>query len=114
MFSRASVILFTGAGGVWQTPPADTRPPRMATAADGTHPTGMHSCYRPQQSCGKGNIFTPVCHSVHGGGLPGRTPLPERTPPPLPGRTPPPGPDTPPPREADCSIRSTSGRYASY
>ena len=28
-------------------PKADTPPPRqMATAADGTHPTGMHSCYR--------------------------------------------------------------------
>ena len=29
-----------------QTPPwqADNPPPQMATAADGTHPTGMHSC----------------------------------------------------------------------
>ena len=28
-----------------QTPPgADTRPEHMATAADGTHPNGMHSC----------------------------------------------------------------------
>ena len=32
--------------------------------------------YRPQRSCGQGNIFTPVCHSVHrgvpglGGGIP--------------------------------------------
>ena len=25
-------------------------------------------CYRPQRSCGQGNIFTPVYHSVHGGG----------------------------------------------
>ena len=24
--------------------------------------------YRPQRSCGQGNNFTPVCHSVHGGG----------------------------------------------
>ena len=24
--------------------------------------------YRPERSCGQGNIFTPVCHSVHGGG----------------------------------------------
>ena len=40
-------------GGVhpsMQTPPRQTHPPRaetsthMATAADGTHPTGMHSC----------------------------------------------------------------------
>ena len=73
MFSQASVILFTGGGGgcgrhpPGQTPPRqtppwadttqtdtplgrhtlpsvcwDTCPP--ATAADGTHPTGMHSC----------------------------------------------------------------------
>ena len=26
--------------------------------------------YRPQRSCGQGNIFTPVSHSVHRGGLP--------------------------------------------
>ena len=26
-------------------------------------------CYRPQRSCGQGNIFTPVCHSVHRGGM---------------------------------------------
>ena len=26
--------------------------------------------YWPQRSCGQGNIFTPVCHSVHRGGLP--------------------------------------------
>ena len=35
--------------------------------AGGTHPTGMLSCYRPQRSCGQGNIFAPVCHSVHRG-----------------------------------------------
>ena len=46
MFSQASVILFTGGGGgvsqhaLCQTPPHPT-----ATAADGTHPTGMHSCF---------------------------------------------------------------------
>ena len=50
MFSQASVILFTGER-LWQTHPllADTplpvgRHPPTATAADGTHPTGMHSC----------------------------------------------------------------------
>ena len=26
--------------------------------------------YRPQWSCGQGYIFTPICHSVHRGGLP--------------------------------------------
>ena len=65
MFSQASVILFTERG--WQTPPpradtplavtpltdtplADTPAPtpEMATAADGTHPTGMHSCFNLQ------------------------------------------------------------------
>ena len=121
--------------------------------------------YRPQRSCGQGNVFTGVCLSTRGGGClpqcmlgyqttppgPGRPPdqadtpqtrqTPPRTrqtPPRAPGRHPPgpgrhpPGPrhplgpgrpppdqaDTPrpgrPPREADCSIRSTSGRYASY
>ena len=95
MFSQASVILYTGGGGVWQTPPGrhpsgrhppgqtspgrrpprqtrplsrhppqvdtllpsacwdthplpsawwDIPPPPVATAADVTHPTGMHSC----------------------------------------------------------------------
>ena len=84
--------------------------------------------YRPQRSCGQGNIFTPVCHSVHRGGVclsacwdatprsrhhpPGLCTLPSRlrTPP---RTTYPPGLRTPP-RAADSSIRSTSGRYASY
>ena len=103
----------------------------------GMHPTGMLSCYRPQRSCGQGNIFTPVCHYVHReGGLPqcmlGYHPPREQTPPgadypsgaDTPGsrhppdqtpreQTPPPR-DQTPPREADSSIWSTSGRYASY
>ena len=73
--------------------------------------------YRPKRSFGQGNIFTPVCHSVHsGGGVPDQvhpprpgTPLPPGTrytpPPPGPGSPPwdqvhpsPPGPGTPPPR----------------
>ena len=109
-----------------------------------------YTFYRPQRSCGQGNIFTPVCHSVHRGGLPqcmlgyqppwDQTPPGPGRPPPRPGRPPPrpgrphsgpgrhpPGPDLPswtrqtppdqadPPRDqADSSIRSTSGRYASY
>ena len=44
MFSQASVVLFMGVCGRhplgWHPPPQQT-----ATAADGTHPTGMHSCY---------------------------------------------------------------------
>ena len=53
-----------------------------------THPTGMHSCYQLQQSCGQGNVFTAVCDSVHRGRcLPrrppqeGGTPLTRRHPP---------------------------------
>ena len=109
----------------------------------GVHPPPLpwtefltHTCYRPQRSCGQGNIFTCVCHSfcsqggrgsasVHAGIPPPRirqTP-PEQTPPPhspLTRQTPPPDQaDSPPeqaqqtpPREADFSIRSMSGRWA--
>ena len=85
---------------------------------------------RSQRSCGQGNFFTGVCLSTGGGegvclsacwdAIP--TPTGWRTPPmenPPGGRTPPDGEPPPqmenhPPREADSSIRSTSGRYASY
>ena len=50
--------------------------------------TGEHGNYRPQRSCGQGNIFTPVCHSVHGRGVCQGEP-PRQGNPPLPGRTPP-------------------------
>ena len=83
---------------------------------------------------GQGNIFTSVCLSTGGEYLPqcmlGYTPPgadlpPEQTPwEQTPRQQTPPGADTPqeqtppweqtPPREADSSIRSTSGRYASY
>ena len=55
-YTCLSVILFTGGMSVGQTPPppgqtpwADTpldiqTPQQTATAADGTHPTGMYSC----------------------------------------------------------------------
>ena len=61
--------------------------------------------YRPQRSCGQGYVFTRVCDSVHGGGgsasvhagiPPGKETPPGRRHPPLP------------------TIRSMSGRYASY
>ena len=50
------------------TPWADTHSPVQCMLGygqqvGGTHPTGIHSCYRPRRSCGQGNIFTPVCHS---------------------------------------------------
>ena len=44
MFLHLSVILFTG-GCVWADTPYLDTPPETATAADGTHPTGMHSCW---------------------------------------------------------------------
>ena len=38
-------------------------------------PAVCNNIYRPQRSCGQGNLFTRVCHSVHrGGGLARRTP----------------------------------------
>ena len=67
MFLQVSVILFTeegvpGLGGIcsWGGPGPGVsasggvsapggawwRPPRTATAAGSTHPTGMHSCYK--------------------------------------------------------------------
>ena len=52
----------------------------------------LTSFSRPQRSCGQGNIFTPVCHSVHGGGACLRQNPPEQTPPP---RANTPGSDTP-------------------
>ena len=96
---------------------------------------GQDLFYQLQQSCGQGNIFTPVCHSVHGGGLclnacwdtnpPDQAPAPRNrhpqgadTPPPgtpqtrHPRTRHPPRPGTP--QEADSSIWSTSGQYASY
>ena len=109
----------------------------------------LHTSYRPQRSCGQGNVFTGVClstggrvsASVHAGmadpprpgthhppgadppgpGRPpgtGRPPQNRQTPPPTPSeQADPPGTSRHPPphpREADSSIRSTSGRYASY
>ena len=44
-YVHLSVILTTRGGRVWQTPRVDTPSPRQTAApADGTHPTGMHSC----------------------------------------------------------------------
>ena len=56
MFSQVSLILYKGRGKVY-TPQADTTPradspqadtplPETATAAAGTHPTGMRSCLK--------------------------------------------------------------------
>ena len=59
---------------------ADTPPGKQTPAYDqwaaGMHPTGMHCCFfhfpsiftTRKRSLGQGNIFAPVCHSVHRGG----------------------------------------------
>ena len=108
------------------------------------YPRKKLNFYRPQRSCGQGNVFTGVCLSTGGGGClpqcmlgcqtPSRdqadTPLgPGRHPPtrqtPWDQADPPEQADTPwtrqtiprtrqTPREADSSIWSTSSRYASY
>ena len=36
----------------------------------GFHNPFVHADYRPKRSFGQGNIFTPVCHSLHRGGVP--------------------------------------------
>ena len=61
-----------------------------------------NNLYRPQRSCGQGNIFTPVCHSVHRGvsasvhaGIPPPQSRPPRSSPPR-ADTPPSEPGTPP------------------
>ena len=51
--------------------------------------------YRPQRSC-EGYVFTPVCHSVHRGGVCLSACWDTTTPPPSRSRHPTPGADTPP------------------
>ena len=87
MFLQASVILSTGEGeGVCLSACWDARPPREAGIP---HPPGAD---------------TPL-DQVHYPPRPGTPPPRTRHTPPRPGT---------PPREADASIRSMSGRYASY
>ena len=83
----------------------------------------LHSIFTARkQSLGQGNIFAPVCHSVHrAGGLPrcmlGNTPLgPEAgttSPPPGPEAATPPGPEaaTPSPRSRHPPTPGTRGRH---
>ena len=54
--------------------------------------------YRPQRSCGQGNVFTAVCDSVHRGGLwQGEPPTGRENPPPPSKETTPAGRTPPPP-----------------
>ena len=99
--------------------------------------TSLNIITARKRSLGQGNIFTPVCHSVHRGVClsacwdttpqtrhsprPGTT-SPDQAPPPRPGTPPtrhiPPGagipPGVDPPRRACWEIRSTCGHYASW
>ena len=82
-----------------------------ATAADGMHSTGMHSCYHLQTKLREGYVFTAVCDSVHGGGLSqcmlGYHPPPRSRHPPE--QTPPWSRHTPPPGSSPCAVHA--GRY---
>ena len=97
--------------------------------AGGRHPTEMLSCYvyRPQRSWAKVMFLQASVILSTGGGVclsacwdttpppPGTRPDPPRPGPPPPSRPPQEQTPTPtPPREADASIRSMSGQYASY
>ena len=104
MFLHVSVILYTG--GVSGEPPrdqADTTPPRDQADPPGRTPPGPGRYPPRPRRTSPGTRQTP----------------PRQGDPPEPGRPPwdqadPPSRENPPPREEDCSIRSMSGRYASY
>ena len=68
--------------GLCSHPPAAVRVHRHVPAPTQQTVLTLHGCvfrrkylatviyfYRSQTKLGQGNIFTPVCHSVHGGGL---------------------------------------------
>ena len=64
MFLHLSVILFTGGCTTpWADTPDEKTPssPEMATAVDGTHPTGMHSCF---VLCLGSSILTFICYML--------------------------------------------------
>ena len=99
MFLHVSVILPMGGGGFsGHCPPRDQADP-PAPAAPGRHPLAGNTTPPTQ----------PGRHPLLGPGNPPATPgrPPWQGTPPAPGKA-------PPPREEDCSIRSMSGRYASY
>ena len=107
MFLHVSVILSTGGGVLWAPPPPGPgRPPPgpgRPPPRPGRHPRTRQTL--PDQA------DTPPGPGRPPPPRPGRQPpRPDRPPPPRTRQTPPP----PRPREEDCSIRSMSGRYASY
>ena len=93
--------------------PLNRNIPSSAGRVVGMHSTEMLSCYHLQRSS-EGYIFTPVCHSVHRGGIHPAADTPRHP------AAYTPGPDTPlgrqppmgrhlPPADGYCC-----GRYASY
>ena len=79
-----------------------------ATAADGMHSTGMHSCYHLQTKLREGYVFTAVCDSVHGGFVSVHAGIPP------PQSKQPPGAGTPPPgaAPAQCMLGDTANKRA--
>ena len=106
MFLQASVILSTGGGvclsACWDaSPPRDQRP----TPQPGRHPPGPET--PPDQA------YTPHLHPSGPETPPDQADPPGNRDPPT-RQIPPRDQRPPPPRKADASIRSMSGRYASY
>ena len=85
---------------------------KCAAKKKGSHSAtvAMNIHYRPQRSCGQGNIFTPVCHSVHSWGSAsvhaGIPPLGADTPP---RDQTPPGPDPSPPEQTPPQDQTPPG-----
>ena len=74
----------------------------------------LHYNYRPQRSCGQGNIFTPVCHSVHREGsasVHGGIPPPPSGADTPPGTKHPPGADPPPPTGPSTPLGKQTPAY---
>ena len=133
MFLHVSVILFTG-GGSPENPPVtrQTPPPGPRRTPPGPRRTPPRTRQNPPRTrqnppWDQGEPPPDQGEPPPGPGRtppgPGRTPPDQGEPPPGPGRhppwdqgepPPPPRDQADPPREEDCSIRSMSGRYASY
>ena len=103
IFSQACVCPQGGVclSACWDIPPG-TSPPEEQTPPDQSHPTGTDP---PPQTRPPREQALPWDQTP-----PGADPSREQTPP----RTRPPWEQTPPPPPGNSSIRSTSGRYASY
>ena len=85
---------------------------RFVYTQDNSHCVLPQPCYRPQRSCGQGNVFTGVCLSTGGGRVSASVhagiPDPPRTRQTPQTRQPPPGPGSPPLHQAPPRTRQTS------